>query len=87
MPGDGAYFVALVPRDAGEAAPNFATLGGGKALKVSGPFGTDDGFSPTRPAMPKRKGRSSPAQPSPARSRAFKTVNPASCSRWAPTAR
>ena len=44
MPGDGAYFVALVPRDAGEASPDFVTLGDGKVLKVSGAFGTDYAF-------------------------------------------
>ncbi|MHB9023899.1 MAG: hypothetical protein ACYC7E_06935 [Armatimonadota bacterium] len=41
MPGDGAYYVALFPRRRGDAAPEFATLGNGAIIKVSGDFGTD----------------------------------------------
>ncbi|MHB9025178.1 MAG: hypothetical protein ACYC7E_13565 [Armatimonadota bacterium] len=41
MPGDGAYYVALFPRRRNEAVPEFATLGNGTIIKVSGDFGTD----------------------------------------------
>lgn len=40
-PGEGAYYVALFPRRVGEAVPQFATLGEGTVIKVSGDFGTD----------------------------------------------
>jgi hypothetical protein len=43
-PGDGAYFVALFPRKPDEHVPEFATLGEGLIVKVSGDFGTDYGF-------------------------------------------
>ncbi len=49
MPGDGAYFVALFPRRAGEPAPAFATLGEGYIIKVSGGFGTDYAFLSAQP--------------------------------------
>ncbi len=41
LPGDGAYFVAMVPRAAGQPAPAFATLGNGTVIKITGAFGTD----------------------------------------------
>ncbi len=41
MPGDGAYFVALYPRKGGEEVPEFATLGGGRIIRVTGAFGKD----------------------------------------------
>jgi hypothetical protein len=44
LPGDGAYFVALVPRLRGEASPTFTTLGDGQVIKVQGKFGTDYAF-------------------------------------------
>jgi hypothetical protein len=44
LPGDGAYFVALFPREHAQAAPNFSTLGDGKIIKVAGAFGTDYDF-------------------------------------------
>jgi hypothetical protein len=44
LPGDGAYFVALVPRLRSEAAPSFTTLGDGQVIKVKGSFGTDYAF-------------------------------------------
>jgi hypothetical protein len=50
MPGDGAYFVAMVPRTAGAPAPSFATLADGTIIKVSGAFGTDYAFLNATPA-------------------------------------
>ncbi len=44
MPGEGAYFVAFVPRKRDWPAPSFTTLGEGTIIKVSGPWGTDYGF-------------------------------------------
>ena len=44
LPGDGAYFVAVFPRDRAEAAPDFDQLGDGRVIKVSGTFGTDYAF-------------------------------------------
>jgi len=44
LPGDGAYYVAIFPRGRSEAAPTFATLGGGRIIKASGAFGTDFGY-------------------------------------------
>ncbi|HOF87307.1 MAG TPA: hypothetical protein PLZ36_04250, partial [Armatimonadota bacterium] len=44
LPGDGAYFVALFPRTAEEAAPTFTTLGEGTVIKIAGDFGTDYAF-------------------------------------------
>lgn len=44
LPGDGAYFVALVPRARGAAAPAFTTLGGGTVIRIAGAFGTDYAF-------------------------------------------
>jgi hypothetical protein len=41
LPGDGAYYVVLYPRPTAEAAPAFATLAGGKIIKVTSPMGTD----------------------------------------------
>lgn len=41
LPGDGAYFVAMVPRKAEQPAPTFATLGNGTVIKIVGTFGTD----------------------------------------------
>jgi hypothetical protein len=42
--GDGAYFVALFPRQTAEETPTFATMGDGTVIKVSGAFGTDYAF-------------------------------------------
>ncbi len=42
--GDGAYFVAIVPRAAAEEAPQFTTLGAGTVIKVMGKFGVDYAF-------------------------------------------
>ncbi len=44
MPGDGVYFVAMYPRLRTEPVPTFATLGGGKVIKVSADWGTDYAF-------------------------------------------
>ncbi|HEY3415499.1 MAG TPA: hypothetical protein VGM23_01330, partial [Armatimonadota bacterium] len=44
LPGDGAYFVAFYPRKRSEPVPVFSTLGDGKIIKVSGPWGTDYNF-------------------------------------------
>lgn len=44
LPGDGAYYVALVPRKTGAPAPTFAKLDGGRIIKVSGAFGADYAF-------------------------------------------
>ena len=44
LPGDGCYFVALVPRDHAAPAPAFTTLGDGSVIKVTGAFGTDYNF-------------------------------------------
>lgn len=44
LPGDGAYFVAFYPRLPQEEAPCFSTWGEGKAIMVSGAWGTDYGF-------------------------------------------
>ncbi|HOF86595.1 MAG TPA: hypothetical protein PLZ36_00645, partial [Armatimonadota bacterium] len=44
LPGDGAYFVAMVPRAAGEPAPAFTTLGNGTVITIAGAFGTDYAF-------------------------------------------
>ncbi|MHB9131608.1 MAG: hypothetical protein ACYDBB_11040 [Armatimonadota bacterium] len=44
LPGDGCYFVTLVPRDHAAASPAFATLGDGTVIKVTGAFGTDYHF-------------------------------------------
>jgi hypothetical protein len=44
LPDDGAYFVAFYPRRAEERAPDFAALGGGLIIKVTGDWGTDYGF-------------------------------------------
>jgi hypothetical protein len=41
LPGDGSYYVALVPRPHDAPAPAFATLAGGAIIKVTGAFGTD----------------------------------------------
>ena len=38
MPGDGAYFVALVPRATGEPAPTFTTLADGNVIKVGNDY-------------------------------------------------
>ena len=41
LPGDGCYFVAMVPRDHNASAPTFTTLCESSVIKVSGVFGTD----------------------------------------------
>lgn len=44
LAGDGSYFVVLFPRRAGAPMPEFATLGEGHIIRVSGNFGTDYAF-------------------------------------------
>ncbi len=44
--GNGDYFVVMFPRLRTEAAPQFATLGDGAAIKITGDFGTDYCFLP-----------------------------------------
>ncbi|MCX5660456.1 MAG: hypothetical protein NTW19_12140 [Planctomycetota bacterium] len=56
LPGDGAYFVALVPRSPDEPAPTFATLGDGKVIKVGGLFGADYAFLSDASASTKAEG-------------------------------
>ena len=56
LPGDGAYFVALVPRLATAPAPTFATLGDGTIIRVRGEFGTDYCFLSATPAKAKAEG-------------------------------
>lgn len=50
LPGDGAYYVALVPHLHNQPAPDFAALDGGKIIKVSGAFGTDYAFLTSEPS-------------------------------------
>lgn len=45
LPGDGHYFVALVPRRTGEQPPRFSTLGDGAIIRVDGTFGHDYVFA------------------------------------------
>ena len=47
LPGDGNYFVALVPRSHAETSPIFTALGDGQIIKVAGAFGTDYNFLTT----------------------------------------
>ena len=51
LPGDGSYYVALVPRRPPDASPEFATLGDGRILKIAGPQGTDYCFLSEKPAQ------------------------------------
>jgi hypothetical protein len=44
QPGDGAYFVAVFPRQRAEEAPAFAQLADGRVIKVAGAFGVDYAF-------------------------------------------
>ncbi|MHC4401735.1 MAG: hypothetical protein ACYTG0_18850 [Planctomycetota bacterium] len=46
LEGDGDYFVVMFPRFREEAAPQFATLGEGTVVKISGELGTDYCFLP-----------------------------------------
>jgi hypothetical protein len=46
LDGDGDYFVALFPRFREETAPQFATVGDGAVIKITGQFGTDYCFLP-----------------------------------------
>ena len=46
LDGDGDYFVVMFPRFRDEGIPQFATLGAGTVIKVSGEFGTDYCFLP-----------------------------------------
>ncbi len=41
LPGDGCYFVVLYPRPSGRPAPEFATLGDGRIVRVRAEGGTD----------------------------------------------
>jgi len=46
LKGDGDYFVVMFPRFREEAAPEFATLGAGAVIKLTGKFGADYCFLP-----------------------------------------
>ena len=46
LDGDGEYFVVMFPRFRKEPAPQFATLGEGSVIKLTGGFGTDYCFLP-----------------------------------------
>jgi hypothetical protein len=46
LAGDGDYFVVMFPRFRGEAPPEFATLGKGAVIRITGQFGTDHCFLP-----------------------------------------
>ncbi len=46
LAGEGEYFVVMFPRFKEAAAPEFATLGGGSVIKITGDFGTDYCFLP-----------------------------------------
>ncbi len=41
LPGDGAYYVALLPRARTETAPTFTAPANGRIIKIAGTFGTD----------------------------------------------
>lgn len=41
LPGDGTYFVAMVPHQAADAAPEFATLADGAVIQITGNWGRD----------------------------------------------
>jgi len=56
LEGDGDYFVAMFPRFRQEAAPQFATVGNGTVIKVSGEFGTDYCFLPGQQAEVQAEG-------------------------------
>jgi len=43
-PGDGSYYVAILPRPADADAPTFSRVGDGKIIKTSGEFGADYAF-------------------------------------------
>jgi len=54
LPGDGHYFVAIVPRvRKKEKAPTFETVGGGTVIKIKGAFGTDYAFLSDKPTSAK----------------------------------
>ena len=46
LDGNGEYFVVMFPRFREEACPQFATLGDGSVIRISGGFGTDYCFLP-----------------------------------------
>lgn len=46
LDGDGDYLVVMFPRFREETSPQFATLGDGKVIKITGDFGTDYCFLP-----------------------------------------
>jgi len=46
LDGDGEYFVVMFPRFREEAPPQFATLGDGSVIRITGGFGTDYCFLP-----------------------------------------
>ena len=46
LDGNGDYFVVMFPRFREEAAPQFATLGDGSVIRITGEFGTDYCFLP-----------------------------------------
>ena len=49
LPGDGAYYTAIVPRAAGAPSPVFSTVGDGKIIKVAGTDWTDYALLATTP--------------------------------------
>ncbi len=51
LPGDGSYFVVLYPHPAGHPAPEFATLGDGRIVRVRAEGGTDYLFMSDVPAQ------------------------------------
>jgi len=46
LDGNGDYFVVMFPRFRDETAPQFATIGNGNVIKITGDFGTDYCFLP-----------------------------------------
>ena len=58
LEGDGTYFVALFPRLQDAPAPEFASLAGGKVIRISGRFGTDYCFLSEQSAQASADGAS-----------------------------
>jgi hypothetical protein len=50
LPSDGDYFVAIFPRFRTEEPPVFDTMGKGRAIRISGKFGTDHCFLAREPS-------------------------------------
>jgi hypothetical protein len=55
-PDDGAYFVVIYPRRQKEEVPQFATMGDGKVIQVSGRFGSDLCFLSEKTAIVSAEG-------------------------------